>query len=126
MRGENYALPMKMRETTRGLSVVVIVVIPVAIVPVPVDIVDKDADTSVGAAANSRADRRGVAPGADYGERRHLRNEDEVALGIRRHRVRAGRLRDGLNKDARPVDHTEPGPLGRPTRGRAIALGPRA
>ena len=42
-----------------------------------------------------------TATGAD------LRDEDEVALGVGRHRVRAGRLRDGLDQNTGPVDHAE-------------------
>src|SRR5437762_12988751 len=78
--------------------------------------VDEDADTAVGAAANPLAHSRGIAAGADYPDGRRLRDEDEVALGIGRYRVRAGRLRDGLDQDAGRVDHTEHGCLVRSGR----------
>ena len=69
-------------------------------VPVLVDIMDVDTDTPVVAAANPRAHVRRVTADTDHCDRRRLRNEDEVALGVRRHRVRAGRLRDGLDQHA--------------------------
>ena len=107
-------------------SVVVIVpfaIVPVVVVPIVVDMVDIHADTSVGAAANLLAHGRRIAAGADYPDGRRLRDEDEVALGVGRHRVRTGRLRDGLDQDAGRVDHTEHCRLGRTTRGRAIPVG---
>src|SRR6266705_5075434 len=111
----------------------VVVIVPVAIVPVVVDVVDEYTDTSsagriVRGAANSSAYGRGVAVAAGAGgecrSRRILRYEDEVALGIGRHRVRAGRLRDGLDQDAGPVDHAEHCRLGRRgrARGRCFAI----
>ena len=82
-------------------------------VPILVDIVDVDTDAPVVAAANPRAHVRCVTADTDHRNRRRLRNEDEVALGVGRHRVRAGRLRDGLDQDAGSVDHAEHGRLGR-------------
>src|SRR2546422_8404375 len=76
-----------------------------------IDMMHVNGDAAVGAAADSLAHGRGIAAGADYPDRRRLRDEDEVALGIGRHRVRAGRLRDGLDQDAGPVDYAEHGRL---------------
>ena len=89
----------------RTLSPILVIVL------VLVDIMDVDTDTPVGAAANPLAHVRSVTARTDHCNRRRLRNEDEVALGVRRHRVRAGRLRDGLDQDAGPVDHAEHGRL---------------
>src|SRR5260221_12188926 len=93
---------------------------------------DENANTSVVAAANPLTNApesimgrpRGIAAGADYGNDGRLRNEDEVTLGDGRHRVRARRLRDGLEQDAGRVDHAQHGSLLRrsPTRGLCRAL----
>src|SRR5437667_2984075 len=113
----------------------IVVVLPVAVlvpviivVAVTVDMMHINGDAAVGAAADSLAHGRGIAAGADYPDRRRLRDEDEVALGIGRHRVRAGRLRDGLDQDAGPVDHAEHCRLGRSGRtgGRCLAIPVRA
>src|SRR4029077_2636840 len=88
-----------------------VAVVPVVMVPVLVDIMDVDTDTPVGAAANARAHVRSVTAGTDRCNRRRLRNEDEVALGIRRHRVRPGGLRNGFDQDAGAVDDAEHGCL---------------
>src|SRR5215470_20041349 len=85
----------------------VIVVVLVIVVFVLVDLVTIDADASALAAADPCADRGGVTAGPDDSNRSNLRNEDQVALGIGRHRMRSGRLRNGLDQDARPVDHAE-------------------
>src|SRR5215469_8168887 len=39
----------------------------------------------------------------------HLWNEDTVLLAIGRHRMRTGRLRNGLDQDTGPVDDAEHG-----------------
>src|SRR5439155_25825231 len=102
----------------------VAVLVPViVVVAVTVDMMHINGDAAVGAAADSLAHSRGIAAGTDDPDRRRLRDEDEVAPGIRRHRVRAGRLRDGFDQDAGRVDHAEHGGLGRTTRGRAIPVG---
>ena len=101
-----------------------VAVVPVVMVPILVDIMDVDTDTPVVAAANPRAHVRGVTADTDHCDRRRLRNEDEVALGVRRHRVRAGRLGDGFDQDAGPVDDAEHGRLVRRGRtgGRCFAI----
>src|SRR5438093_13248185 len=75
---------------------------------------DVDSDTPVVAAANSRAHVRGIPADTDQRVRvrPHLRDEDEVALGVSRHRVRVLRLRYFLDQDAVRTDHAERGPTG--------------
>src|SRR6266704_5052442 len=81
-----------------------------------------DSDASVGAAANPRAHGCSVASVTDDCLRRRLRDEDEVALGVGRHRVRAGRLRDGLDQDIGfRVDHAEYGTARLPVGAGVIA-----
>jgi hypothetical protein len=84
---------------------------------------DVDTDTPVVAAANPRTHGCGVTAATDHRNRPRLRYEDEVALGVRRHRVRSGRLRDGLDQDTGPIDHAEHGRRVRTTRRRAIPVG---
>src|SRR5882724_8635286 len=116
-----FLLPITSQATTRSRSVVVIVVVAVVVVPVPVDLMGVHGDAAVVAAADPRTHRRRIATGTDHGDRRRLRHEDEVAVGIRRHRVRAGRLRDGFDQDAGRVDHPEHGLLVR--GGRTLGSG---
>src|SRR2546426_12813926 len=75
---------------------------------------DVDSDTPVVAAANARAHVRGIPADTDQRVRvrPHLRDEDEVALGVSRHRVRVLRLRYFLDQDAVRTDHAERGPTG--------------
>src|SRR5882672_3365908 len=90
--------------------------------------VDVDTDAAVVAAAYPRTHAPEsifggpcrIAAGADYSDRRRLRDEDQVALRVGRHRVRAGRLRDGLDQDAGRVDHAEHGSLLRRSRARGV------
>src|SRR5262245_35168776 len=92
-------------------------------VPVLVDIMDVDTDTPVGATANPRSYVRSVTADNRYSGGR-FRNEDEVALRVSRHRVRAGRLRDCLDQYTGAVDDAEHGRLlgrGR-TGGRCFAI----
>src|SRR5215831_15789632 len=101
---------------------------PVVTVPVLFDFMDEDTDTPVGAAANPRAHVRSVTGENRYSGGR-LRNEDEVALRVSRHRVRPGGLRNGFNQNAGAVYDAEHGRLlGRVRtgcRGFAIPVGGR-
>src|SRR5882672_489725 len=120
-KGPALRRPLLTSSTTRyesgqavsGSVVVVVAVAIVVVVPIVGDMVDVDTDTAVGAAANLLAHGRRIAAGADYPDRRRLRDEDEIALGVGRRRVRAGRLRDGFDQDAGRIDHTEHRRLGR-------------
>jgi hypothetical protein len=71
----------------------------VVVVVVIIDIVFVDSNTPVGAATGSRTDRRDVAACSNNRDRGHLRNEDEIALGIRCYRVGIARLWDGFDKE---------------------------
>src|SRR6267143_4187482 len=88
------------------LSVAALVPV-IVVVAVAVDMMRINGDTAVSAAADSRAHGRAITAGTDRGDRRALRYEDAVALGVGRHRVRVAGLRDFLDEDARSVDHTE-------------------
>src|SRR5215475_4473095 len=80
-----------------------------------VDLMAVDGDTSAVAVADPGADIRGVAAVADDRHRRHLGNEDAIELGIGRHRMRPGRLRDGFDQEILLcVDDAEDGPAGLP------------
>src|SRR5262245_32662098 len=70
----------------RDVAIVVVIMIVVVAILVAVLV---DADTAGTAAADSGADRRGVAAAADHCDRRDLRDEDQVALGVGCDRVRA-------------------------------------
>ena len=52
-----------------------------------------DRDASIVGAADSRAHGRRIAASPNDRNRGHLGNEDTIELGIRRHRMRARRLR---------------------------------
>lgn len=71
------------RKAAAAISVLVVVTVIFIIVLV----VLIDADAPVIGPANSGSDCSGVATGSNYRDGRDLRNEDEVALGIGRHRV---------------------------------------
>src|SRR5215471_21534347 len=64
-----------------------------------VDIMSVDGDATVTRPADSGSDIRGVATGPNYCDGRVLRNEDEVVVGIRRHRVRSARLRNLFDEE---------------------------
>src|ERR1700704_2769041 len=92
------------------VATVVIAAVMIVTVVVSVDIVRVDRHTTVGAAADAEADGRGVMTGGSA--LGILRNEDQIALGIRRDRMRAGRLRDGLDQEVGfSIDHAEHGLL---------------
>jgi len=88
---------------------------------VVIDIMPVNDNTAVAAAAKPLANRRaaraggGVDVGANVGRGQGtgdrpgeiLWNEDQVPLGVGRHRMRAGRLRDGFDQDTRDVDDTQ-------------------
>src|SRR2546429_28688 len=80
----------------------------------PASSMDGDGPPPVVAATPPRAPAGG--PPADTDQRvrvrPHLRDEDEVALGVSRHRVRVLRLRYFLDQDAVRTDHAERGPTG--------------
>src|SRR6266567_4022904 len=99
-----------------AVAAVVVIVIIVVIIVVVVVVISFfaaamliDSDAPVGAAANQLPHRCTAGAGCkilvserDRSGRRgiRLRNEDQVALGVRRHRMRTGRLGDGLDQDA--------------------------
>src|SRR6267143_2392488 len=88
------------------LSVAALVPV-IVVVAVAVDMMRINGDAAVGAAADSRAHGRAITAGTDRGDRRDLRYEDAVALGVGRHRVRVAGLRAHLNEDTGAVDHAE-------------------
>src|ERR1043166_6075041 len=79
----------------------------------PFDGVLEHRDSSVVGAADAGADGRRVAAGTDGRNRRHLRDEDQVALGVRRDRMRAGGLRD-VARLAHPFCGTKKSSVRRP------------
>ena len=86
------------------------IVIVIAIVTRDVVLIDRDA--SVIGAANSRAHGRRIAASTNDRNRRHLGDEDTIELGIRRHRMRARRLRDFFDQRVGfRVDHAKHGCL---------------
>jgi len=110
-------------------AVVAVLLVIVAAVPAEVvlavllvDIVDVDGDTPIAASADSRTHNRCIASSPDHGQRRHLRDEDGVVFAVGRHRMRPGRLRDGLDQDARSVDDAQHGAADRPARAGIIAV----
>src|SRR5882672_9944385 len=100
---------------------VIIVVIVMLVVLVHIVLVDRDA--SAGAAADAGTNRRGVSTIAGHDTGPGLRNEDQVPLRVRRDRMRARRLRDGLDQDAGAVDHAENCRVGRRPRAGAVWSG---
>src|ERR1700730_7397889 len=64
-------------------------------------------DTTVSATAKLCAHCRGVATRANYRGGCHLRNVDQVSRRARRHRVRVGTLRDGLDQKAVATYHAK-------------------
>ena len=64
----------------------------VIVISVPIDTMDVDAHAPVGASANAGTHCGGVTAGANHSNRRHLRPEDKVALGVRGHGVPLGIL----------------------------------
>ena len=100
----------------RRLSVVLAIV-------VLVDIMDVDSDAPVIGATNPRAYSRGVTAGTYHRRWRCLRDEDAVASGISRHRVRGARLRDRLDQQiGLPVDDAKHGSAARTVRPRIVAV----
>ena len=90
------------------------------------DVVLIDRDASIVGAADSRTHGRRIAASTNDRNRGHLGDEDTIELGIRRHRMRARRLRDLFDQRVGfRVDHAEHGCLlgrrrtGR-SRGRAV------
>ena len=74
---------MAVRIVELALTMAIIsVVIIIAVTVVIVDIMLIDRNASIGAAANSGANGRNVATGADCSNRSYLRNEDQVAIGV--------------------------------------------
>jgi len=71
----------------REAAVTILVLVVTDVFIIVVYIMLEDADAPVIGPANSGADCGGVATGSNYRDGRDLRNEDEVALGIGRHRV---------------------------------------
>ena len=63
------------------------VVVVVAVVSV-MDIVLKDSNASAVAAADTGTYGRRIAAGADHRNGRYLADEDSIALGVGRHRMR--------------------------------------
>jgi hypothetical protein len=93
-----------------------VALVVVALPDVVLDGMLVDGDTPVRAAADQLA--YGGAAGAgrevlvakrNRGGRRGIgfRHEDQVALGVGGHRMRAGRCRDGFDQNAGPIHHTE-------------------
>src|SRR6202021_854061 len=111
--------------------VVVVSVVPGFVVVIPVTVlVSIDSNASVAGAADTGTHGRRVAADADHRDGRHLADEDSIAPGVGRHRMRAHRLRDLLDQEVRVgVDDAEHGRLlvrrrtGR-ARYRAIPGGP--
>src|SRR5258705_3452802 len=93
------------------------VLVVVVVVVVFIDIMSVDDNAAVDATAKQFAHRRRSAcygvgvSGRNRAGRPgpYLRNEDQVAPGVSRDRMRAGRLRNGLDEDARAVYHAEHG-----------------
>src|SRR6266403_6222351 len=96
------------------LSVAALVPV-IVVIAIAVDMMHINGDAAVGAAADSRAHGRAITAGSDHPDRRDLRYEDEVALGVGRHRVRVAGLRDFLDEDTGAVDHAEHCPTVRAT-----------
>src|SRR5262249_58815157 len=94
-------------------DLVVVVIIVIAVVAGHLVLVYRDASFVVGrktvGIAYAGAHTGGVvAAAADDRSGRDLRDEDQVALGVGRHRMRAGALRDRLDQRVRRgVDHAE-------------------
>src|SRR5260370_33955241 len=112
------------QDNAESCSVIVIVpvAIAIAVVSVLLDLMGVDGNATAVATANSRAHRRGVAARADYCNRRDLRDEDEIVLGVSRDRVRAGTLWDGLDQEIGfRVDHAEHSAAGLPVGTRVVA-----
>src|SRR6476659_8983928 len=94
-----------------------VVVVAVVVILVAVDLMREHANAAIVAAADPGTCAPesivggpcGIAavahPVARHAFRRRLWDKDQVALGIRRHRVRARGLRNGLDQHARSVDH---------------------
>src|ERR1700738_4311921 len=92
--------------------VVVIVVLSFVVVVSVTELVLIDSNASVAGAADTGTHGRRVAAGADHLDGRHLADEDSIALGVGRHRMRAQRLRDLLDQEVRVgVDDAEHGRL---------------
>src|SRR5207302_3963699 len=112
------------------LMLPVTVLVFVVLVTIPVDLMHAnlvlvDRDTAIGAAADPGAHGRRVTTGTDHRSRRHLRDKDAVALGVRRHRVRVLRLRDFLDEEIRiRIDHAKRGTAGRSWTACRFSAGP--
>src|ERR1700738_4432968 len=94
------------------LTFVVVVVLSFVVVVSVTDLVLIDSNASVAGAADTGTHGRRVAAGADHRDGRHLADEDSIALGVGRHRMRAQPLRDLLDQEVRVgVDDAEHGRL---------------
>src|ERR1700731_4572729 len=94
----DFAPPQNPKSLVVMVVLVVVGLAGVVLVVLVVGFVDVDSDAPVVAAANKRAHSCasgpgcgvGVAAGPDHSNRRHLRDEDLVALAVGCHRMRAG------------------------------------
>src|ERR1700755_1068725 len=94
------------------IVIMIMIMIMIIVVVAALDVVMVDRDTSVRGAADALAHGGGIAADTDDRNRSNLGNEDQVALGVGRDRMRAGRLRDLLDQRVcLGVDHAEHGRL---------------
>src|SRR5882762_7630544 len=104
--------PLALLQVVLMLPVAVLVPV-IIVVAVAVDMMHINGDAAVGAAADLLAHRRAISAHDDT-ERRCLRNEDAVALGVGSHRVRVRPLRDLFDeKIGVRIYHTERRTTGR-------------
>src|SRR5262249_57816140 len=98
-------MPALARRTVDSSLLIITFIVVIALMTV-------HSEGSAVAVADAGAHGRRVAAGADHSHRGHLRNEDQVAREVGRDRMRARRLRDGLDQDVLVrVDHAEDGLL---------------
>src|ERR1700751_215959 len=111
-------IPAEVEIVAVVMIAVTVTVVGIFVVFVILDIVLVDDDAAIGATAGELADGCAAGTGCrvrvtrrDRTRRRcpDGRNEDEVALRIRRHRMGARGGRDRLDEDAGSIDHAEDG-----------------